>query len=489
MATDDPGTDSPPPDETEWLFDLPEEQPERVRTGGRVLRPAYITAPGRLSEIDHIVVLMMENRSFDQVLGYLSKDAGNTDVDGLSPNPEDTQQFNQYPYPNGRIYRPYLETDTAWPSVVFSGPCHDYDCVIAQITDGMKQFVSNFAKRTDRENVLRRIMGYYGPEQLKAYAELTSQFAICDRWFCSHPGPTWPNRFVMFTGDLNRDGFGNVELDNPDLARFAPVEATTLFDHLTQREISWRCYEHGYGFIRVFTKYSFDYANVVPFEDTGQPQQMGFVRDALAGNLPQVTLIDPDYIELPPGNDDHAPANMADGQLLIAKIVSALVRGPLWDRTLLLITYDEHGGFYDHVHPEAGSGGLPQLLSARGMPGPRVPAFVVSPLVRAGYVSHTVYDHTSIGATILRRFCSPRPPRMSPRMDAAKDVRDALTVSLRPRSEFVPLLEKLDVIIATSVSSLRTPNRRVVKPKEEDKKDDFHALWTYGRLMLGRRPR
>ena len=105
-----------------------------------------------------------------------------------------------------------------------------------------------------------------------------------------------------------------------------------------------------------------------------------------------MTLIEPDYIDLPPGNDDHPPADMAGGQRLVNRIVQALIAGPAWDRTMLVITYDEHGGFYDHVCPPSDA---PPLRGSRRTLGPRVPTFVVSPLVERGKVIHERFDHTS----------------------------------------------------------------------------------------------
>src|SRR5262249_51904274 len=146
---------------------------------------------------------------------------------------------------------------------------------------------------------------------------------------------------------LNRDANGRWEFNNPDMSDFTPVAAKTIFDHLTAQGVSWRYYEHGYCFLRLFDRYTLDTVNIV---DAGI-DAANFVADATAGRLPSVTFIDPDFINVPPGNDDQPPANITDGQRLIARVVNALMSGPRWNRTLLIITYDENGGFFDHAPP------------------------------------------------------------------------------------------------------------------------------------------
>src|SRR6185436_2658005 len=138
--------------------------------------------------------------------------------------------------------------ETRWFSFETPGPCHEAECVRSQMTDGMKHFVSNFSKRVGSDRAkLQRVMDYFGPDQLPAYAALAQSFGICDKWFCSHIGPTWPNRFVTLTGDLNRDLEGEPELNQPDFNRLSPITRKTVFDHLTERGVTWRLYEHGYS--------------------------------------------------------------------------------------------------------------------------------------------------------------------------------------------------------------------------------------------------
>ena len=158
---------------------------------------------------------------------------------------------------------------------------------------------------------------------------------------------------------------------------------------------------------------------------------INFVNSALNGTLPSVTFIDPDFIDVPPGFDDGPPADVAAGQHFIGTVVNALMKGPLWSKTLLIITYDEHGGFYDHVPPPKA---VP--VSAVDDYGVRVPTFVISPWVEGGKATSTthanlVFDHTSIAKTIARCFMSANPPDMGERMAAANDLSMVLRSTAR----------------------------------------------------------
>lgn len=404
--------------------------------------PGPATDPGNLAKVDHIVVLMMENRSFDHMLGYLSREGGRSDVEGLKwENDSNRTQFNYY---NGRYYYPnrLLQTHLFNPESI--GPDHSFESVKAQMSDNMGHFVSDYARNkiTDDDPAqLAQVMGYYTGEQLPTYDMLAREFAICDHWFCSHPGPTWPNRFVYLTGDLNRDSYGEPEVNTPLYSDFTPSEAQTIFDLLTARKVSWQYFEQRVSTMRAYTKYTFDMVNVLQYADPVK----GFAASVKAG-LKSVTFVDPLFGDLPAGlsspqdNDDAPPSDLADGQRFVGEVVSTLFtpeKNPNWLKTMLVIVYDEHGGFYDHVQPP--SDAVPLIGQNSGKLGPRVPAFVVSPWTPAGLVLKDVFDHTSIAATILRRFCSPHPPVMSPRVTAARDLRDALSLK-EARGQLSPIL-------------------------------------------------
>ena len=388
--------------------------------------------PGALANIDHVVVVMMENRSFDHLLGYLGHER--PDVEGLQEaDPDHPTKTNTFA---GAVHSPFRLDDTRFEV----SPCHDYDCVAVQIDgiDGsppMGGFVAEFAKtagefeeRYSRAIEIRDIMGYHDAGQVPVYDALAREFLVCDHWFCSHPGGTFPNRFYATTGRLNRDAGGQPELHNADPLQ--PSVSKSIFDHLSDRGVSWRYFEHGYGFLRLFDRYRFDDTSLVGIDDP----ERGFFAGARAGTLPSVTYIDPDFIEVPPGNDDHAPADIGAGQHLIGRIVNALMEGPQWSKTLLVVTYDEHGGFYDHVEPPAA---VP--VSGVGRYGVRVPTLVVSPWVDRGAVAKEVFDHTSIIKTICRRFLSTSPPDMGERVANAGDLSQVLGALPRADNPHIPL--------------------------------------------------
>ncbi|MBM4257614.1 MAG: hypothetical protein FJ147_17195 [Deltaproteobacteria bacterium] len=382
--------------------------------------------PGRLANIDHVVVLMMENRSFDHMLGYLSKEGGRSDIDGLRGG-----EKNSY---NGRDFTSFLLPDAKFDK----SPPHNHEPIMLQIGEGrMDGFVSAFAQRYEDEGEdPARIMGYHNKDRVPVYDALATHFLVCQRWFAAHPGPTFPNRFYTLTGRLNRDPLGTFEVNNPGGATFKPVQTKTLFDHLTEHGVSWRYFEHRYCFLRLFARYSTDDTFIVEANDPAR----GFFASAAAGTLPSVSFIDPNFIDERDGedNDDGAPANIGAGQNLIGRVVNALMRGPKWQKTMLIITYDEHGGFYDHVNP--------LLFRDKAKPvsgidhyGVRVPTFVISPWVDQRAVSNIVFDHTAIAKTIARRFMSANPPDMGARVAAANDLSMVLRATPRLDLPVIPV--------------------------------------------------
>jgi phospholipase C len=381
--------------------------------------------PGSLANIDHIVVLMMENRSFDHMLGYLRRDRGRTDIDGLHGT-----ETNSY---RGVQYSPQPRAPLQFPI----SPPHGHTPVIDQIGGGrMDGFVAAFAQHLSGQDphgvTPGDIMNYHSAADVNVYDQLAEQFMICNRWFAAHPGPTFCNRFFTLTGRLNRDQHEVFELDNFSGDAFRPVATRTLFDHLTEHGVSWRYYEHDYCFLRLFANYTFEAGEHIV------PADPGFFDDARNGTLPSVAFIDPNFVDVYDGrdNDDGAPSHLTRGQRLVGKVVQALASGPKWGKTLLIVTYDEHGGFYDHVSP-LDPANRQHAVPVSGIDhyGVRVPTFVISPWVARRSVSNVVFDHTSIAKTIARRFMSARPPDMGARVAAADDL--SLVLQPTPRTEAI----------------------------------------------------
>ena len=410
--------------------------------------------PGSLANIEHIVVLMQENRSFDHMLGYLSlpfeKGGMNRDdVDGLKGG-----EFNMYDGRKVQSFR-FGPGDT----IFTPGPPNDSERVAVQVNGGnMDGFVQAQADECGPATA-HRVMGYHGPDNVPTYDSLARDFAICNRWFCSHPGPTFPNRFYTLTGRPNIDPWGAWEYKNSSPMR--PVLTDTIFEHLSEQKVSWKYFEHSYSFLRFFERHTFDPDNVVDYDDP----KIGFLESAESGSLPSVSFVDPHFVDYPPGSFcDEPPSDIRNSQPFIRTLVEALVSGAKWEQTLLVITYDEHGGFYDHVPPVPAVKVSPEMLPTTGL---RVPCFVVSPWVEGGSVfgSDTLhFDHTSILKTIARRFMSNNPPYMGARYEAAHDLSEILDDQLRPEQfrPFIPytlvcVASKMNLDVQSASSSIGTP--------------------------------
>jgi phospholipase C len=391
---------------------------------------------GYLDQIEHIVVLIMENRSFDHMLGYLTLEEGRADVDGLTG-----KEFNRYKGNKYAVF-PLSKLADAKHTVFPADPNHYEENIKLQLKDNNNGYVEDFDEVLRREKLRDRydpglVMGYNNALDLPVFDHLAREFCVCDRWFGSLPGQTLPNRLYALAGDSAGD------IDNPDLLRVPPhpiiagYTMKTIFE-LLPPEVSWRYYSHDFAMLRVFKKYRFSTEPIARID--------AFYEAAEQGELPAVTFIDPNFIGLTgPRSDDHPGADIRDGQNLVGRIYNALLRGGrgLWQKTLFVVYYDEHGGFYDHVHPED-----PAILlspPADDRPelrryGPRVPALVISPWVRRRSVSRAVYDHTSVLKTILMRFCRQPDgsiPKMTARVDAAADLGPLLALS-SPRADCAP---------------------------------------------------
>ena len=434
------------------------------------------TALERLSKLRHIVVVMMENRSFDSLLGYL-KQAGLPDVDGLTGDESN-------PGPDGLSVEvfPWGKDDTVFhPPEDHTGkildPCHSKDCVREQLSDGNRGFVKNFvATRRDRygdpvtlpPEYNRLPMGYYTAEHLPTYDFLARTYCVCDAWHSSVPGDTWPNRLFAIAGregpkDLpslierieNRLGHHSPFLDD------APIYNVPAFTHQLSDD-QWRWYSHDPATLRAADREyrrfdGLDGNNFAFFNrqsmsvltkalEVAIVSPNSFLDDCARGRLPEVSWIDPNFIDLrvldPNSNDDHPPSDLRAGQAFILEVYDAMLNSRDWGDTLLVVVYDEHGGFYDHVAP-------PQVVddgSGYSTYGLRVPALLIGPRVR-NYVCHDLFDHTSLIQTILRRFAQDPDSaiaRMPPRVTRARHLGFALLD--QPRTDVAEPHEARDAV-------------------------------------------
>jgi phospholipase C len=354
----------------------------------------------RLDRIDTIVVVMMENRSFDHILGYLRTLRGE-DYEGFSDDASNTYLRNDLSYrvnmtsisnvlPAERIYQIPAE------------PYHEYAHVKLQIDDGkMDGFAQDLLPISDPQFALT----YYTDTEIPNYYRMAERHLVCDQWYCAHPGSTHPNRWATLTGSIRQ--LDNIAIDDRQLGF---LREKTIFDELTAAGIEWNYFENNVSMLRMFQNYRLDNKNVIPFLDKDE----GFQAKAKAGTLPPIVFIDPRFVDLPPleqASDDHPPASLVPGQQFITAVYNILAESAQWTRSLLVITYDEHGGFFDHMPPPGTLRGPTEWIAkvprihpegADSM-GPRVPTFLISPFVNQGSVSHAIFDHTSILKTILVR--------------------------------------------------------------------------------------
>jgi len=372
-----------------------------------------------LDQIEHIVVLLLENRSFDHMLGYLSLSGARPDVDGLKPTYTNPWQ--------GRAVPPFHLPIHTLPSDV----CHEGPCVDEQLAGGNQGFITDYAKMTPTPVDPTVVMGYYDASDLPVYDHLARQFTTCDRWFCSIPGPTIPNRLYSLAGRS-----GGLRTSPPSVP---PPTYTfpTIFDYLDAADppISWRVFAGNslFSMLRLLSN----------FRRAGRDriaELADFFPLAAHGQLPSVTWLEPDYGILSSSeNDDHPPTDITRAQRLVGQIYNTLLSAEhdAWSRTLFVLTYDEHGGLFDHVSPPPA---VDDPADGTFTCGPRVPAFVISPWVKAGAASHTVFDHTSILKTILQRFLAlpnGQVPPMHARVNAATGL-GALLSEATARTDAAP---------------------------------------------------
>lgn len=349
--------------------------------------PKPLTAKDLLAGIDHIVVLMMENRSFDHFLGALKTDAGyaaKATVEGLTGTESN-------PAPDGSTVTVF-KMDNFTPE----DPPHGWAAVHKQHNGGKNDgFVTEHAGASQNE-----VMGFHDRSQIPLYYWLADNFAVCDNWYASVLGPTWPNRFYLHATTSKG------KKDNTPFLVGAP---DTVWDRLKEKGLSFKNYAAG-----VTTWYTGGFAGkLLSLNPSANINE--FFDAAKNGKLPAFSIIDPDYA----ASDDHPSHNILRGQAFVASVYKALSEGPGWNKTLFIITYDEHGGFFDHVPPPKAVDDNAEFQTQ----GFRVPAFVIGPTVKKGYVCKKQLEHSSVAATLKTRFDI---KSLSKRMDAALDVSDCI---------------------------------------------------------------
>jgi phospholipase C len=399
-----------------------------------------VTVPATgLNAVQHIVVLMLENRSFDHMLGYLYADSANVSPAG---DPfEGLTGTESCPGSDGSPVGVYQLTSST-PGVYFrpgADPGEGYQATNEQlygsasapqagVVPPMSGFVTNYAGAI-KDNLAKgwhvvpgttehMIMGCFTPQTLPVLSAMAKGFAVCDAWFASAPTMTMPNRAFACAGTSQ----GNLD----DKAKRFTVPS--IFGHLGNHGIRWKIYGETKS---PLTKLDFDDTRHAPASNIGLFTD--FQADAAAGKLPAYAFLEPSWSST--GNSEHPNYNVALGEQLLLDAYRAVHDGPARDSTLLIVTYDEHGGCYDHVAPPWGATPPDDTSGEFGFDftrfGLRVPTVLISPLIPAGTVFRAhgpvPLDHTSILATIEHRW---NLQALTRRDAAAPDVGGALSLTV-----------------------------------------------------------
>jgi phospholipase C len=375
-----------------------------------------------IDDIEHIVVLMQENRSFDHYFGSYRgvtgfadphvlplKDGSGLSIFAQPGYPGGTKGNHLYPfhldsYANGECTN---DIDHGW------GPQHTY-----WNWGKLDRFVTGHIAADGATNG-PLAMGYYARRDLSFYYALADAFTICDHYHCSVIGPTDPNRLYTMSATLDPAGTAGgpiLSTSSTRVERFGTLSWTTMPEQLQARGISWKVYSdpdgnYGDNVLPYFKQYQTDPA--LATNALGPSFPGTFEADAAAGTLPQVS-----WVLAPLISSEHPPAPEIFGEVVAAQVLNALVANPaVWAETALFITYDENGGFFDHVPPPTAPSGTageyltvsPLPTDAAGVAGPiglgfRVPLLVVSPFSRGGFVCKRTFDHTSLLRFLETRF-------------------------------------------------------------------------------------
>ena len=425
--------------------------------------------------IEHVFVLMLENRSFDHMLGF-------SKIDGIDQNGNPATINGADPLTNENV-NPVngVNVPVNFPADfqlknVDNDPGHEFENTLTSlcgegsiynsVAGGYPQinnsgFIQNYFDNGSATP--QRIMNCYTPNQLPVINALAKEFAVCDNWFSSLPGPTWPNRFFLLaatSGGLDNSP-STLDIISSTTVEGYRFENGNIFDLLDANCIKWRIFE-GDDFPVSFALNGMNlndlqgrFKDFNDFESevnkTNFSDRFIFIEPKYGSH--KIDITGPGDFTC--GNSMHPLDDVIRGEKLIKKVYEVIRNSPHWRKSLLLITFDEHGGFYDHVQPPAAvppgdlvtagyrkeyPAGHPQagqLINFQfDQLGVRVPALVISPYIRKGIIDHTIYDHTSMLNSIEKLF---KMTNLTQRDKAANDFLHLLSLNT-PRSDSPAIL-------------------------------------------------
>jgi phospholipase C len=434
-----------------------------------VERATASAGTGQLTDIEHVVILMQENRSFDHYFGTLSHVRGFSDPRVLRQKGHGRRRtvFDQYGYHPGTGVDPegYLQ-----PFHLASDPPTENGQTTNDITHAwgaqhqswhrgaMDRFVDVHLAQDGIDNGFVT-MGYYTRQDLAFYYSLADAFTICDSYFCSVLGPTDPNRLMSLSASIDPTGTAGgpiVETSTDRISQWNTLSWETMPERLTAAGVSWKVYNDPIGLVMLSPlPYFKTYSNPTTTEGLelwargcAPSYPANFAADVASGSLPSVSWIVP-----PLAQCEHPAAPPEYGENLVQQVLETLVSNPdVWASTLFMLIYDENGGFFDHVPPPAAPRGTDEEWvtvrdlpsAASGIRGPiglgfRVPCLVISPYSAGGYLFSETLDHTSTLRFIEKRFGVPVPNLSSWRRSVTGDLTGSLQLS-RPAVTAVPSL-------------------------------------------------
>jgi phospholipase C len=405
------------------------------------------------------VYMMMENRTYDHYFGARSM------LEGLPGNGLQMSMTN--PDTNGNPVSLYVPDPTV---ECVQDPDHSWDGSRLQWNMGAN---NGFVLQQEKQYGVgsHEPMQYMTRTQLPVTWALADAYTTCDKWFASLMGPTIPNRAYFLTGT------SAAYKDNNDIiANLHTLPVPTIFNRLEDAKVDWVYY---YGNLSIVSaiqstgQYSIDLG---PNDGTGKTRRFAnFLTDAAAGKLPSVVYIEPSFG--PGGNDDHPPHHPIDGQELIATVYNALAKSPQWKHlVMLLVTYDEHGGFFDHVSPPTTTDDTATAWASSGRDttgfdqlGFRVPAMMIGPYIKPGYVSSVQYDHTSALQHLANTFgFEPLTARQAAQMDLSDCIdMDRLMKGDAAKPIDLPMIDPLDTTMWPRPALCDTGGLRTTDPISE----------------------
>jgi phospholipase C len=444
-----------------------------------------------LTDIEHIVVVMMENRSFDNLLGWLYDNQTNPpkfNIPDQQPPVYEGLKLNTYSNVLNGSPIPVSYPPTAWPPannpnvVPTPDPNEEFVYVTNQLfgtktpapgaTANMSGFLQDYSTTPAGVAGAGQIMETFGPTDANVINDLAKNFAVCDHWYASVPSQTWPNRAFVHSGSSD----GHINNDDYEL-----YDIPTIFNVLENQGKTWGVF-HDTTYIPSLTLTQFSpqlliHTNRFFKYDVFEQLCSAAATAPVAQKLPQYSFVEPRFTpELGFGGtqypaDYHPPHNICRGEQFLAGVYQAVSASPYRDKILLVITFDEHGGCYDHVPPPTGSAAPnPKPVSNDGSFkfdrfGVRVPTIIISSYVQPGTVfrapqGQTPFDHTSLLATIrdwLSLDADPKNPFLpSPRIQNAPTMKSVLTLDDTNKNTNWPTITA-NCTVGTDDQSLQTP--------------------------------